>query len=229
MLRYPAALIFDMDGLLIDSEPISEHALGEFLGRRRLENDPDLTPQLLGKRLHDAMTIVMDWFDLEGEHADNLAEFSELRVDMLRRGIPLMDGAVDLLEWAKSVGLKCALATSSRRAHADVALAVTGLAGRFDAEATGNEVVHGKPFPDLFLLAATRLGVDPAGCLVFEDAPAGIAAAKAAGMEVCWVPNDHTRNLELSATPDYKATTLFEPLAWLEAEHDRAAAGVATS
>lgn len=226
MLRYPSALIFDMDGLLVDSEPISERALGEFLGRRRLENDPDLTPLLLGKRLNDAMYIVMDWFDLEGEHAANLAEFSELRVDMLGRGIPIMDGAIDILEWATSVGLKIALATSSRRAHADVALSVTGLAGRFDAEATGNEVVHGKPAPDLFLLAATRLGVDPAECLVFEDAPAGIAAAKTAGMEVVWVPNDHTRGLELTATPDYKAITLFEPLAWLEAEHDRIAAGV---
>lgn len=229
MLRYPAALIFDMDGLLIDSEPISERALGEFLGRRRLENDPDLTPLLLGKRLHEAMYIVMDWFDLEGEHSDNLAEFSELRVELIQRGVPLMDGAVDILEWAKSIGMKNALATSSRRAHADVALAVTGLAGRFDAEATGNEVVHGKPAPDLFLLAATRLGVDPAGCLVFEDAPAGIAAAKAAGMEVVWVPNDHTRGLELSVTPDYTAVSLFEPLAWLEAEYDRIAAGIASS
>jgi HAD superfamily hydrolase (TIGR01509 family) len=227
-LLNPSALIFDMDGLLIDSEPLSERALSEFLGFRRLDLDPDLTPLLLGKRLPDAMVIIKDWYDLEGEHGDLLVEFSELRLDLLRRGIPVMDGAVEILEWAQSVGLKTALATSSRRAHADVALAVTGLSGYFTTEATGDEVANGKPAPDLFLLAASRLGVNPAECLVFEDAPAGIAAAKAAGMDVVWVPNAHTRELALPATPDHIATSLFDPLAWLEAEHDRIAATISS-
>jgi beta-phosphoglucomutase-like phosphatase (HAD superfamily) len=90
-------------------------------------------------------------------------------------------------------------------------------------------VQHGKPAPDLFLLAASRLGVEPAACLVFEDAPAGVAAARAAGMQVIWVPNAHTRGLEMPAEPDHTVASLFEPLAWLEAEHDRIAARVVSS
>jgi HAD superfamily hydrolase (TIGR01509 family) len=229
MLRKPAALIFDMDGLLIDSEPISERALGEFLGRRRLDLDPDLTALLLGKRLSDAILLIKDWYDLEGDEADLLVEYSDTRIDALRRGIPVRDGAIEILEWAQSVGMPRALATSSRRSHADVALDVTGLKGFFTIEATGDEVQHGKPAPDLFLLAASRLEAAPGECLVFEDAPAGVAAAKAAGMQVVWVPNEHTRDLEMPATPDYVASSLFEPLAWLEAEYDRIATGVVSS
>lgn len=225
----PAALIFDMDGLLIDSEPVSERALSEFLGRRRLDLDPDMNALLLGKRLPDAILIIKDWYDLEGDQADLLIELSETRLAALRRGIPVMDGAIDILEWAKNAGIPRALATSSRRSHADVSLAVSGLNGYFTIEATGDEVHHGKPAPDLFLLAASRLGVAPNSCLVFEDAPAGVAAAKAAGMQVVWVPNAHTRDLEMPATPDYTASSLFEPLAWLEAEHDRIAANAVSS
>ncbi len=224
----PAALIFDMDGLLIDSEPVSERALGEFVGRRRLDLDPDLTAALLGKRLPDAIHIIKDWYDLEGEPADLLEELSETRLAALRGGIPVMDGAIELLEWARESGIPRALATSSRRSHADVSLAVSGLKGYFDIESTGDEVERGKPAPDLFLLAAARLGVEPANALVFEDAPAGVAAAKAAGMSVIWVPNAHTRNLELPAAPDYTATSLFEALGWLEAARNDAAAGIAT-
>jgi beta-phosphoglucomutase-like phosphatase (HAD superfamily) len=229
MLRYPAALIFDMDGLLIDSEPVSERALDEFLGRRRLDLDPDLNGLLLGKRLPDAILIIKDWYDLDGELADLLTELSETRINALRRGIPVMDGAIDILEWAQNVGMPRALATSSRRSHADVALEVTGLKGFFTIEVTGDNVQHGKPAPDLFLLAASRLGVEPAACLVFEDAPAGVAAARAAGMQVIWVPNAHTRGLEMPAEPDHTVASLFEPLAWLEAEHDRIAARVVSS
>lgn len=225
----PAALIFDMDGLLIDSEPVSERALTEFLGRRRLDLDPDMNALLLGKRLPDAILIIKDWYDLEGDQADLLNELSETRLDALRRGIPVMDGAIDILEWAKGIGIPRALATSSRRTHADVALEVTGLKGYFTIEATGDEVQHGKPAPDLFLLAASRLGVAPAESLVFEDAPAGVAAAKAAGMQVVWVPNAHTRDLEMPAQPDHTASSLFEPLAWLEAGLDRVAADAVSS
>lgn len=225
----PAALIFDMDGLLIDSEPVSERAITEFLGRRRLDPDPDMYALLLGKRLPDAILIIKDWYDLEGDQDDLLAELSETRIGALRRGIPVMDGAVDILEWAKNVGVPRALATSSRRSHADVALEVTGLKGYFTVEVTGDEVQHGKPAPDLFLLAASRLGVEAEGCVVFEDAPAGVAAAKAAGMQVVWVPNAHTRDLEMPATPDHIVSSLFEPLAWLEAEQDRIAANAVSS
>jgi HAD superfamily hydrolase (TIGR01509 family) len=199
-----------MDGLLVDSEPIAAVAMERFLARRMLDADPDLYLQLLGRRLPEAMRIVKDWYGLDGEHADLTEEYGALRLAALKEGLPAMPGAFEMIAWARELGIPRALATSSFRSHADVGIAAAGIGGLFDAEATGDEVEHGKPAPDLFLLAASRLGADPARCLVFEDAPAGVAAGKAAGMEVVWIPNDHTRDVPMPVAPDWSAESLIE-------------------
>jgi HAD superfamily hydrolase (TIGR01509 family) len=209
-VSFPDALIFDMDGLLVDSEPIAAVAMERFLARRMLDADPDLYLQLLGRRLPEAMRIVKDWYGLDGEHADLTEEYGALRLAALKEGLPAMPGAFEMIAWARELGIPRALATSSFRSHADVGIAAAGIGGLFDAEATGDEVEHGKPAPDLFLLAASRLGADPARCLVFEDAPAGVAAGKAAGMEVVWIPNDHTRDVPMPVAPDWSAESLIE-------------------
>jgi HAD superfamily hydrolase (TIGR01509 family) len=221
----PSALIFDMDGLLVDSEPRSDLAMEQFLTRRMLDLDPELMPQLLGRRLPEAMVIVKDWYGLDDDAAAITVEFSELRLAALKEYLPVMPGARELVAWGREQQIPMALATSSRRAHADIAIAAAGLTGLFDAEATGDEVERGKPEPDLFLLAATRLGVAPAGVLVFEDAPAGVAAAKAAGMRVVWIPNDHSRDLEMNVKPDHQFDSLIEAREWLDAERSALVAG----
>ncbi len=223
-MSFPNALIFDMDGLLVDSEPIAAIAMERFLARRMLDPDPDVYLQLLGRRLPEAMRIVKSWYGLEGDHADLAAEYGELRLSALREGLPAMPGAFEIIAWAKELGIPRALATSSMRTHADVGIAAAGIGGLFDAEATGDEVENGKPAPDLFLLAAERLGVPPSGCLVFEDAPAGVAAGKAAGMEVVWIPNDHTRNVPMPVAPDWSATSLLDARKLLAERFDRAPA-----
>jgi HAD superfamily hydrolase (TIGR01509 family) len=215
-VTFPAALIFDMDGLLVDSEPRSDIAMDRFLARRMLENDQDLMQQLLGRRLPEAITIVKAWFELDGDVEALTQEYGETRLDALRQGIPVMPGAREIIAWAKELGLPCALATSSQRSHADVSLEAAGLTGQFDAEATGDEVSDGKPAPDLFLLAAERLGVEPSRCLVFEDAPVGVQAARAAGMMVVWIPNDHSRSLAMPVAPDWIAGSLIEARERLE-------------
>lgn len=215
-MSFPGALIFDMDGLLVDSEPIAAVAMERFLARRMLDPDPDLYLQLLGRRLPEAMQIVKGWYGLEGEHADLTEEYGGLRLAALKEGLPVMPGAFEIISWAREIGLPRALATSSMRSHADVGIAAAGIGGLFDAEATGDEVENGKPAPDLFLLAAERLGVDPGVCLVFEDAPAGVAAGKAAGMEVVWIPNDHTRDVPMPVAPDWRAESLIEAREVLE-------------
>jgi HAD superfamily hydrolase (TIGR01509 family) len=226
-VRFPAALIFDMDGLLVDSEPLSEIAMDRFLARRMLDNDQDLMDQLLGRRLPEAITIVKAWFDLDGSVEALTAEYGETRLDALRGGVPVMPGAREIVAWAQEHGIPSALATSSQRAHADVSLAAAGLTGQFAAEATGNEVENGKPDPDIFLLAAARLGVEPARCLVLEDAPAGLQAAKAAGMSVVWVPNDYSRGLPTPVEPDWTADSLIEVRERLETLRQSAAAAPA--
>lgn len=211
----PAALIFDMDGLLVDSEPASDLAMEQFLARRMIGFDPDLMERLLGRRLPEAMAIVNDWFDLGEEVETITTEFADLRVAALRARLPVMPGAPEIVRWARSVGLQVALATSGMREHANVSIAAAGLTGEFHAEATGTEVTRGKPEPDLFLLAASRLGIDAAHCMVFEDAPAGIMAAKAAGMIAVWIPNAHSRDLPMPVAPDIAFDSLVEARVWL--------------
>ncbi len=210
------ALIFDMDGLLVDSEPIAERALDQFLQLHGHTLRPETMEQTLGRRLPEAMTLIADLYGIALPVADLTKTYDELRLAALRGNLEPMPGAAALLTYARAAGLKLALATSSQRSHADLSLAETHLAGLFDAEATGDEVTHGKPAPDIFLLAAERLDTPPEACVVLEDAPAGLAAAAAAGMRRVWVPNPKTRGLPVAVPVDLTAPDLEAVIPWLE-------------
>lgn len=210
------AVVFDMDGLLVDSEGLAAAALHTFLARHGREMAPGTMERTLGRRLPEAIAVIAEAYDLEGDLPTLVEEYDALRLDALRGRVRPMPGAKEILAWARAVGLLMALATSSRRRHADLSLAETGLAGRFDAEVTGEDVARGKPEPDIFLLAATRLGVPPTRCAVLEDAPAGLAAAAAAGMAPIWVPNERTRDLAPPVPVAARCDDLFLARAWLE-------------
>lgn len=209
------ALIFDMDGLLVDSEPLAAAAMDAFLARYGLERRADVHDQLLGRRLAEAIAIVRDAYGMEPPLEALVAEYGELRVAALRGAVRPMPGAVEAIAFGRAAGLKLALATSGLRAHARISLEETGLAGLFDAEVTGDEVERGKPAPDLFLAAAEKIGVEPAACVVFEDAPNGVAAGKAAGMTVVAVPNASSRAMEFWVAPDGMLASLAEAPDWL--------------
>jgi HAD superfamily hydrolase (TIGR01509 family) len=213
-----AALIFDMDGLLVDSEPASEAALRLFLRGHGHELAPSTLEGALGRRLPEAIAVVADVYALPGSIEDLIAAFDLLRLEALRGAVTAMPGAHQVLDWAAANGLPSALATSSFRHQADAVLAATGLAGRFSVEVTGDEVARGKPEPDLFLLAAQRLGLSPTSCVVFEDAPAGLEAAARAGMRRVWAPNAHTRHLTPSVAVDVTVASLLDAIQWLEAQ-----------
>jgi HAD superfamily hydrolase (TIGR01509 family) len=210
-----AALIFDMDGLLVDSETASAGALALFLAEYERVLDPGTLERTLGRRLPEAIAAVAELHQLPGPVAELIARYDAMRLQALRGAVTAMLGAGELLRWARDHGLKVALATSSFRRHADVALAEAGLTGLFDAEVTGEEVEAGKPAPDLFLLAAARLGVAPAACIVFEDAPAGLEAAARAGMRRVWVPNAHTRHLVPPVPVQKTLASLHDAVPWL--------------
>jgi HAD superfamily hydrolase (TIGR01509 family) len=219
--RQPApieALILDMDGLLVDSETVSGEALRLFLRGHGHEMLPSTLEGALGRRLPEAVAFVAAAYDLRGPLEELVVAYDAMRLEALRGNVIAMPGAFALLDWAAAKGLPRALATSSFRGHAEVSLAEAALMGRFDVEVTGDEVQFGKPAPDLFLLAAERLGVLPQSCVVFEDTPAGLEAAARAGMRRVWVPNVHTRHLKEPVPIDATLESLADAINWLQSQ-----------
>jgi HAD superfamily hydrolase (TIGR01509 family) len=209
------ALIFDMDGLLVDSEPLAALAMDMFLTNYGFERRQEVHARLLGRRLPEAIAIVRESYGMAEPLDALIEEYGELRLATLRGAVRQLPGAREVIEFGRAAGLAIGLATSGMRAHATVSLEETELAGLFDAEVTGDEVEHGKPAPDLFLLAAKRLGVPPAECVVFEDAPNGVLAAKAAGMCVAAVPAKHGHDHVFPEAPDVVLNSLVDAPAWL--------------
>ena len=209
------ALIFDMDGLLVDSEGLAAEAMDHLLTEYQLARNPDVQEKLLGRRLVEALAIVRDGYGMDVEVEILIARYSDLRTEALRGSVRAMPGAHDTIERARLAGLPIALATSGLRIHADISLGETGLAGSFDSETTGDEVTRGKPAPDLFLMAAERLGVDPADAVVLEDSPLGVEAAKAAGMRVIAVLGHPGREVTFPVAPDVVVENLDQAADWL--------------
>lgn len=209
------ALIFDMDGLLVDSEPLAGRALAQFLLAQGHAILPDTMAKTLGRRLPEAIALLAEMYNLTSPLPELIDTYDRLRLAALRGNLHPMPGAAALITFAREANLRLGLATSSLRSHADLTLAETALTGLFDAEATGDEVVHGKPAPDIFLLCAERLGVSPAACVVLEDAPAGLAAAAAAGMPRLWIPNSITVDLAIPVPVDATLSDLHAVMPWL--------------
>jgi HAD superfamily hydrolase (TIGR01509 family) len=192
--RLPAhmytAAIFDMDGLLLDSErPIRDAWL---LAAREtgvaLSEAAYLT--VVGTNDADSKAVLCELVGNERSYRLVRARADALlREHQTRAGYAAMAGASELLSLLGARGVACGVASSTRRAEVRRRLDAAGLAGYFHSISGGDEVVRGKPNPDLFLLAAGRLGVEPDACLVFEDSEAGATGALAAGMSVVMVPD----------------------------------------
>lgn len=211
------ALIFDMDGTLVDSEPFAERAWADFLREHGHELDDSVLGRMFGLRLMEGAAVVKEAYRLDLSTEEIAAEQDGLRLAALKGNLKPMPGAGAVLAFARVAGLPIALATSSLRHHADLTLAEAEMAGLFDAEVTGDEVEHGKPAPDTFLLASERLQVAAERCVVFEDSPAGVAAALAANMRCLWIPTTKTASLELASKPDATLPDLGAAVPWLQA------------
>jgi pseudouridine-5'-monophosphatase len=198
-LRRIGAVIFDLDGLLIDSEPLQIRAWERYLERFGAAMSPELLSRMYGLRLVDSAQLVVRELGLPVTAADVVRDRDLIFLAAVPGNIDAMPGAAELIATFRSLGVSLALATSGHRRYVDLALAAAGLARSFDVEVTGDLVAHGKPAPDTYLKAAELLGAEPTNCLALEDAPNGIRSAKAAGMLCFAVPNERTDGLELSA------------------------------
>jgi HAD superfamily hydrolase (TIGR01509 family) len=183
------AVIFDMDGLMVDTEPLSRQAWEMAIKPFGHTLDDATYRRMVGLRSDQSLQIMLQAFDLPLTAAElyeqKNAHYSQLRAN----GIPVMPGLWALLEVIEARHLPWGVATSSSRAQAEEVLAQLGLQGRCRALAAGNEVPRGKPAPDIYLLAARRLNVAPDRCLALEDSLPGSQAAVAAGMITVVVPN----------------------------------------
>ncbi|MCU1691219.1 MAG: HAD-superfamily hydrolase, subfamily variant 3 [Frankiales bacterium] len=185
-----AAALFDMDGLLVDSEPVwtlAEVELARSLGG---EFGPELKAAIVGTRLEVAVPTILRWYDVPDtpqQVAETSARLLGRMVELFAEDLPVLPGATALLADLRAAGVPVALVSSSYRVLVDAVLG-SGL-GPFDLSVAGDEVVHGKPHPEPYLAAAEALGVDPTRCVVLEDSPAGVASGEAAGCAVVAVPS----------------------------------------
>jgi len=187
--RYTAA-IFDMDGLLIDSEPLWQDAEIATYAPYDVAVTRELCRATAGRRIDEVLSLWHERFDWRGPPVEEmvervLAEVTRLIVDK-GEALPGVHETMQLLEDA---GLKLAVASSSPPKLIEAVVAKLNLSGYLESTHSGIHEARGKPDPAVFLTTARKLGVEPNRCLVFEDAPAGVAAGRAAGMTVIAVPS----------------------------------------
>ena len=172
-----------MDGVLVDGEPLHFRACNQLLGEEGLSISLEAYKPYMGTKA--GWSEMMKDLGLSQPPDVYARKYDALIVDQYRTHSVAEPGAVELVTALKRQGLPVAVASSSRTGWVAACLERIGLASQFDVLVSGSDIEHGKPAPDIYLLAAARLAVDPALCLAIEDAPAGIESARAAGM-TCW-------------------------------------------
>lgn len=187
--RQPAAVVFDMDGLLFDTENLVREAMYAAAPRLGLEMPEDLFLSLLGLGGNASRARLLEHY---GEQFDIETFWKAVDDDFHRISEGrqyLKTGVVELLDWLDDAQLPRAIATSSPHRNVQKNLATHGLSGRFDVIVAHGDYEHGKPHPAPFLTAAKKLGVPPQDCLALEDSHNGVRSACAAGMMTVMVPD----------------------------------------
>lgn len=183
--------IFDLDGTLLDSMWVWSKVDETFLSRRGLPVELDYLKAISCKSFREAAAYTVKRFGL-AETADALmAEWETLAWEAYSKSVPLKPGAREYLRLLRARGVRLGIATSCIPRLAAAALSHNGIGKWFDTVVYTSEVNRGKEFPDVYLLAAKRLGLPPGRCVVFEDLAAPLAGAKAGGFQTCGVDDAH--------------------------------------
>lgn len=187
------AVVFDLDGLLVNTEELYQHVGGELLRRRGRTFDGDLLDAMMGRPQPVALATMIEWHGLDDTVEGLAAETKEIFAGLLDTRLEPMPGAVELVTGLASRNVPRGVATSSGPDFAHDVLGRVGLRPHFSFVLTSADVTQGKPHPEIYLTAARRLGIAAERMLVFEDSQAGCRAAITAGAVTVAVPGGHSR------------------------------------
>ncbi|MGL6267451.1 MAG: hexitol phosphatase HxpB [Chitinophagaceae bacterium] len=201
--------IFDMDGLLIDSEPIWQEAANEVMQKLGVILDEDLYATTIGLRTREFLQFWFNRYQINQDIVPSMEEeITNLVIDKIFTSGTLLPGVFETLEFFKKKNFQIGLATSSPLQLVDTVLKKTGLTGRFQAISSAEHLPNGKPHPQVYLDCAALLKSDPTSCLCFEDSFNGMIAAKAARMKCVVVPDPRAFENNRWEAADLKISTL---------------------
>jgi len=185
-------VVFDLDGLMFNTEDLYLQVGTEVLRRRGKAFTPELVDAMMGLRPPQAIGLMIDWHSLEATVEEIETESREIFLPLLDNDLQPMFGLIELLDRIEAAKIPKAVATSSGRLFAEEVLGRFDLLRRFQFILTGEDVQHGKPNPEIYLLAADRFGLAAEELLVLEDSQTGTAAGVASGAVVVAVPGKHS-------------------------------------
>ncbi len=213
MLSGIKAVIFDMDGVIIDSEPLWRRAMIQSFVEIGIPFSDEHCRITTGLRFKEVAEF---WFKKHGITHITVDAFDELVInrlcDLIKKEGKTMIGVMEALEFLKQKGLKIGIGTSSNTKLMNAVVDVLNIRHYFDELCSAEHMIYGKPHPMVYLTCAEKLGVNPLNCLVIEDSVNGIIAGKAAQMKVVAIPEDINKNNPKFSVADYSLDSLLEIL-----------------
>jgi HAD superfamily hydrolase (TIGR01509 family) len=184
------AAIFDLDGLMINSEPIALEVWRTTLASFGVVPSAQVYQRVIGLEPMRGVEIFIEAYDLDVRPGDLFIDYWALRTEVMARQVHAREGLLDLMRWFQAQGKRMAVASNSPQAYVDRIVSSIGVKDYLESAWGSDRVAAGKPAPDVYLAVAKELDLPAGSCLVIEDSPAGVAAAKAAGMICAAIPSE---------------------------------------
>ncbi|MGJ3240283.1 MAG: HAD family hydrolase [Anaerolineae bacterium] len=211
------AIIFDMDGTLVDSEVVWDAVETRMFEDMGLDYTADVREQVIGLRLDEFFERLVAIYELERTVEDLQTELIERMLKSIPSMVKPKPGAQAIIEWASQQGMPYCIASSSPMSIIEASVKAQGWSDLIPHLYTADDVERGKPAPDVYLYAAGQLGVAPQDCLALEDSPNGAKSAVAAGMTCFVVPDSHSDPIKFADITPHVYTTLDDVLTHLKA------------
>ena len=214
MLKYAKAVLFDLDGTLVDSMWMWKDIDMEYLGKYGITLPPELQEYIEGMSFSEVSAYFKEAFGIKESLEEIKSEWVSMAKYKYTHEVPLKPGALRFLKHLKEQGIPMGIATSNSRDLLDAVLESLQISPYFDCCMTSCEAGAGKPAPDIYLKVAKILKTEPKDCLIFEDTPAGILAGNRAGIPVCAMADENSagRKDQILQMADYYAETFDQVL-----------------